>query len=169
MLSERKLEAYVCKHPSEVLPGLSIVKRQASVPHGVIDIIGWQDYELDGLHILQPAIIELKAIVALPKDVVQLLRYCFDVEALLCQSELVGFARSSEWKLNPVLICPAWTQNAMAACAYSEITVVRWQQNTQDQLAFTPIHPWRHCLAPYWRRPPAWFGRLIKHIREGQS
>jgi len=141
MLSERKLETYVCDHPLEVLPGLSIIKRQA---------------------------IELKAVPMLPKHVSQLLRYCFDIEALLSQSELVGFDRVSEWQLKPVLICPAWTQAAMAACAYSEVAVVHWQENGQGLLIFDPVEPWDRCIAHYWRRPPTWFTEIVKRIQETQ-
>ena len=167
-MNERNLEEYICQHPLEALPGLSIIKRQATVPHGVIDLIGWQEYSLDDLHIARPVIIELKAVVMLPKHVSQLLRYCFDLEALLSQSELVGFDRVSEWQLQPVLICPAWTQAAIAACAYSEVAIVHWQENGNGTPTFVPIEPWDRCIAHYWRRPPIWFAELVKCIQKSQ-
>lgn len=169
MLSEQQLEAYICEHPHEVLPGLSIIKRQAFIPHGVADIIGWQDYQLGDLGIARPVVIELKVVPMRPKDIAQLLRYCYDIEALLCQSEVITFEGDMEWELAPLMVCPAWTQYAMAACGYTGVAVVHWYHNKMGQLEFEHIEPWFDCSAPYWQQPPPWFRELVSHIEESQN
>lgn len=69
-VKEKELEDYICNYPEMLLPGLRIIKRQASVYHGIIDIVAWQDYLWKpNLHIQRPVVIELKAGIIRDKDV----------------------------------------------------------------------------------------------------
>lgn len=73
-ISERQLEDWIVEHPDELQRGIKIVGRQISLPHGRLDLLGWNN---------APRVIELKIHPTQAEDIAQVLRYVYDVRIVL--------------------------------------------------------------------------------------
>lgn len=76
-VSEKQLEDWIVEHPDKLQEGIEIVGRQICLPHGRLDLLGWNN---------AVQVIELKVYPLKARDIAQVLRYIYDVKATIRQA-----------------------------------------------------------------------------------
>ena len=151
---ELELEDYICEYPDSLIDGMTILARQASMPHGRVDILGYDSVGAFNLYV-----IELKVGTAKARDAAQLTRYAGVMRQRLKRwsaEEGVGFrqAWADNSYLRPILVASSFDRAALQTIDGLPGECFAWKTGSVlDPFVFDPVEIPQSFYPDDWPRP----------------
>lgn len=191
-ISEKMLEDFFYEYPEELYSNIEILGRQVTLPHGIVDLLGW-DCLLNRV-----MVIELKACPIKNRDIAQVLRYCHDIgiilrragNSLLNEAEISGDLSDfgptrkeiflKNWRtrledinedgyfyrfgdsIKPVLVGTSVDYHTLIAAKQANIWLVLWEHNPKDNTISTYFAPSIKSIDV--DAPPTWATEIVNLI-----